>query len=351
MLSLAIFPLGIDDAVADQRGCDIACASVPWLLSIGFSVIFAALFSKLWRINRVLGAANQFKKVVVTERDVLVPFALLMTFNVILLLSWTLIDPPVFQRVYTDELTSYGQCLAEGTQWVGFICALAVLNFAALVLANVQAFMARSINDELSESKYIGLAMLSMLQIFIVGVPLLWIVKTNPSALFFVWTGIIFIVCTTILGLIFLPKVIKWKMPKQEPSQTQTSSYGRASGSQIIKVEGAISHQSSTATSQVENRETPETENETRKHVSFGDKQSELTHRQMLDDIKNCVLEEHNIDISSIMMALQDDGKVVASNKTKAAGNGSGDGNTGGETFTGVNESEDEHTGQDIQVP
>jgi len=47
VLASAIFPLGVDDGVVDQRGCDIACASVPWLLSTGFSVIFAALFSKV----------------------------------------------------------------------------------------------------------------------------------------------------------------------------------------------------------------------------------------------------------------------------------------------------------------
>ena len=125
------------------------------------------------------------KRVVVTERDVLKPFAVLMTLNFIILLSWTLVDPPIFERVYTDELTSYGRCTSEGNGWKGFLSALALLNFGALILANIQAYMARSINDELSESKFIGLSTLSMFQIFIVGVPLLVIVYQDPSAYFF----------------------------------------------------------------------------------------------------------------------------------------------------------------------
>lgn len=104
-----------------------------------------------------------------------------MTLNIVLLLSWTLVDPLRWHRVYTDELNSYGRCSAEGGAWKGFLSALALLNFCALILANVQAYRARSINDELSESKYIGLTTLSMFQIFVVGVPLLAIGKCDQS--------------------------------------------------------------------------------------------------------------------------------------------------------------------------
>ncbi len=181
VLSLAIFPLGVNETNASFAGCNIACASIPWLVSLGFSLIFAALFSKLWRINRVFTAASQMRRVVVTEKDVILPFAILMTLNFVLLLSWTLIDPMVYVRVYTDALNSYGHCVPKGNQWKGFISMLAILNFAALIIVNIQAFKARKIHDELSESKYIGLATLSMLQIFIVGVPLLVIVYNDVS--------------------------------------------------------------------------------------------------------------------------------------------------------------------------
>jgi len=40
---LAIVPVTIDLAVADGGGADIACMAIPWLLAIGFSLVFSAL--------------------------------------------------------------------------------------------------------------------------------------------------------------------------------------------------------------------------------------------------------------------------------------------------------------------
>jgi hypothetical protein len=46
IMGTSILPLGIDESIASVKGCSIACMSVPWLIAIGFSVCFAALFSK-----------------------------------------------------------------------------------------------------------------------------------------------------------------------------------------------------------------------------------------------------------------------------------------------------------------
>ena len=32
---------------------DAACMALPWLFSIGFAIIFSALFAKIWRIRMV----------------------------------------------------------------------------------------------------------------------------------------------------------------------------------------------------------------------------------------------------------------------------------------------------------
>lgn len=41
------------------------------------------------------------------------------------------------------------------------------------------------------------------------------------------------------------------------------------------------------------------------KRVSFVDKESELIHREKLDEIKDLVLEKHNIDITSIILQIE----------------------------------------------
>jgi hypothetical protein len=83
-LGLSIFPLAIDDPVADQIGCNIACIAFPWLLVLGFSASFAALFSKIWRLNKIFHAAQMMKQVKVNSRDMMIPFVISMSSNVIL---------------------------------------------------------------------------------------------------------------------------------------------------------------------------------------------------------------------------------------------------------------------------
>ena len=47
----SIIPLSIDDEVASTKGCDIACMAFPYLLCIGWTLVFAALFSKMVSSN------------------------------------------------------------------------------------------------------------------------------------------------------------------------------------------------------------------------------------------------------------------------------------------------------------
>ena len=132
-----------------------------------------------------------------------------------------------------------------------------MLNFIALVVVNFQAYTAQgiNINDELAKSYNIGLATLSMLQISIAGVPLLVIVYNDPYAYSFVLCGIIFIVCTTILLLMFVPKIKRWKTwsaKKDKKKFTQGGSI-QTSGS---NVGGVVSDTSKILVSTGSNAET-----------------------------------------------------------------------------------------------
>lgn len=53
LLASTIIPMSFDDSVSTNRGTDAACMLRYWLCPIGFCIIFSALFSKLWRVNRV----------------------------------------------------------------------------------------------------------------------------------------------------------------------------------------------------------------------------------------------------------------------------------------------------------
>jgi len=57
-MGASIIPLSFDDEIASDKGCSIACMSIPWLLCTGFSMSFAALSSKLRRINKLFNSAS-----------------------------------------------------------------------------------------------------------------------------------------------------------------------------------------------------------------------------------------------------------------------------------------------------
>ena len=70
VMGSAIIPLSLDDESVPQRGCDIKCMALPWLLCLGFSIAISALFAKLWRINKLFNTSNGFRRVTVRAKDV-----------------------------------------------------------------------------------------------------------------------------------------------------------------------------------------------------------------------------------------------------------------------------------------
>jgi len=74
VMGLSIFTLGVDDKNASTANCSIACMSSIWLVAIGFTITFAALYSKIYRINKLVESASKFRKVVIEWKDVIKPF-------------------------------------------------------------------------------------------------------------------------------------------------------------------------------------------------------------------------------------------------------------------------------------
>lgn len=224
VLGSAIIPMTIEDD-GDGDGKENtppqACMSIPWLLCTGFTLIFSMLFSKTWRVNQIFRHSQQLKRIVIKERDVILPFTVLMITNIIMLTCWTLLAPLEYVRVDlpgTDEwnrvIATAGYCSTTSTTNITpFWAILVFVNVFTLVIANVQAFQARSIEIEFSEGKYILLVVMIILQAILIGGPVLFMSVGNPQAFFTVGSMLIFVTCVTTLVCIFVPKIkLKRKM-------------------------------------------------------------------------------------------------------------------------------------------
>jgi gamma-aminobutyric acid type B receptor len=122
IMSGSLIPLSFNDGGAPlptSRSIGI-CMSIPWLAFMGFTITFSALFSKTWRVNSLFHSSANFGRIVVSERDVLMPFAILLTCSFVVLICWTMMDPLTYERVYTDgtdywnrKIESYGSCRSD----------------------------------------------------------------------------------------------------------------------------------------------------------------------------------------------------------------------------------------------
>lgn len=207
----SIFPMGFDDANYSVHTCSLACMAVPWLIACGWTIIFSAIYAKLHRVNLVMKNAKSFRRVVVKERDVLPPFIIMFLVNLTILLAWTFVEPISWKRIQTSETSSYGTCTIDSDKpefvWKIFVTMLCLVNGMALLMANWEAYKARSVSTELGETRWLAMAMGSLLQLFLVTIPLLFLVRDKPSAKYLLQSSIVFVITTSILGFIFVPKM------------------------------------------------------------------------------------------------------------------------------------------------
>mmetsp|Transcript_41833 Transcript_41833/g.82009 ORF Transcript_41833/g.82009 Transcript_41833/m.82009 type:complete len:590 (-) Transcript_41833:205-1974(-) len=214
IMASSIIPLSIDDEYYSDATASKFCISFWWLFCTGFTVSFSMLFSKTWRVNKIFKSASKLKRIKVMPKDVIVPFAILMTANIIVLVCWSIIAPQKYIRQAhdgTDDwnriISTYGTCAAP--EGMPYVVLLIVLNSCVLLTANFQAFRARHIKTKYSEGRYITWTVGFALQAFLIGGPVAAMSITDPRLFYVVTTLLIGLLCMVILCFIFIPKVRK----------------------------------------------------------------------------------------------------------------------------------------------
>ena len=165
IFSTVLIPITIDDQIADTKGCSMACQSNFWFVALGITIIFSALFSKAWRLNKIVKNSMRCRRVVVTVNDVIVPFIIMLALNIIVLITWNIHDPLRYERSQhpgTDDwnrvLSTYGACTSD--YGATYLIVLFVIAFTPMVLATSQYVQVRNIQTDFNESSYIGVVVL-----------------------------------------------------------------------------------------------------------------------------------------------------------------------------------------------
>lgn len=220
VMAASILPMSMQeetDGGSSQYDLDKACMATPWLLFTGFVIAFSAIFSKTWRLNKLMSSSHGMRRIQVRARDAICFFVLMMTLTVVLLVACTIVAPfrwtrvPIENRIdfFGRVIESYGTCRPAANDdktTFYFVVPLVVLNMTGVFFAAYQAYLARNIPTEFSESSYLSLAMISLMETLILGGPILFTVHDNPTSNFLIQSSLVNIACLSILVPIFLPK-------------------------------------------------------------------------------------------------------------------------------------------------
>ncbi|XP_015113955.1 gamma-aminobutyric acid type B receptor subunit 1 isoform X2 [Diachasma alloeum] len=230
---VSVFLLGIDGRFVQPSEYAGICQGRAWVLSIGFTLAFGAMFSKVWRVHRLTTKtkADQAKlfmakqKVSSVQKNIQ-PWKLytmvsaLLAVDIVILGSWQGLDPLQRQiEVFQLEMPPYGEddarirpelehCESEHNGvWLGLIYGYkgVVLVFGLFLAYETRSIKVKQIND----SRYVGMSIYNVVVLCLITAPVTMVIASQQDASFtFVALAIIFC-CFLSMALIFVPKVIE----------------------------------------------------------------------------------------------------------------------------------------------
>jgi gamma-aminobutyric acid type B receptor len=224
--SLAILTVSYDESYGwDEDALSLACMAAPCLFCVGHIITYGALFSKLWRVNKVL----QFARARIDASAVAGPLVALLVAGVIILTTWTLHDPIKWVRVEINERTgeSLGQC--DSHYMNAYVTALGLVVAIPDLMTCVMAWKTKDVDETYSESTWIFSLIVLQLQVIMISVPVVVILRDISTDGRYI--GLVLLIWTfpmTTVALLMLPKVFAANGWGSASSSRGGSSRGRS---------------------------------------------------------------------------------------------------------------------------
>ncbi|CAM9149949.1 unnamed protein product [Phaeothamnion confervicola] len=136
------------------------CLSQVWVWGIAFDVAFSALFSKVWRVWRIMESAKQMKRIKLTVQQTMSVISFIVGVDVVILVVWSAVAPPRPTPYY--ETTSDGveieqqKCSSSASL---FEIVFLLYKLVLIIWGCYLSWVTRKCSSELSESKQIMYSM------------------------------------------------------------------------------------------------------------------------------------------------------------------------------------------------
>ena len=200
-----------DEEDPDIKSVDAACMALVWLYNMGFILTYSALFAKIWRIKKLFFDTSMRRKRV-TATEVGMIMVVLCTLMFIVMIAFQAVAPMQWEREvqYSDvngfTIESVGSCTNQENSDL-FLIILAVFHAFCLLYALMLCFQVRNVPGEFAEAKWISASIFCLVQLMVIALPIVFIVKDNADAFYFVRAGIAFVESFLVTVLMFGPKM------------------------------------------------------------------------------------------------------------------------------------------------
>ena len=190
------------------------CTARLWIISLGFTLMFGSMFAKTYRVYRLFDPKAAFKKISIHTKDLYRIIAILFVTEVILLTVWTIVDPLKAIRTFTGTQTVTADyithdvvdiCSANSDAfWIISFGYKAVLMVLSLYMSNAT----KSIEvEDMRDFSSIGSATYAVFLVAMLVLPALNLMRDNLSAALLLSAGGIFVICSSTLLILFIPKI------------------------------------------------------------------------------------------------------------------------------------------------
>ena len=195
-----------------QPASSATCSAMAWLWSFGFSLTFAPLFAKTWRIYRIFGRKKLSVVKIGNNRLATLVLAIL-TLDVLLMAVWQAVSPlqPYVTTQYTGSSpvvqTDYTQC-GVGGSGRSLLALVAVSKAVLLMFGALMAFTTRKVSSTFNESSGIALAIYNVL--FSIGIiaPIIVVIGAIGDVLLLLLLFLGAWVSVFTAAILFVPKLL-----------------------------------------------------------------------------------------------------------------------------------------------
>ncbi|KAK3101554.1 hypothetical protein FSP39_004432, partial [Pinctada imbricata] len=215
LIYIAVILASVDYVGISQSYSEVYCMISVWIISIGFTMSFGALFSKTWRVH-VLFRKDDIRRKSIKDTQLFGVVTGLVLIDIFILLPWNIIHPLKVKLIETkSEDTTKDVIMTETNSicdhelkiyWLAaqYVYKGLLLAFGAFIAWETRHISIPSIND----SKYIGFCVYNVVVVCALYVPVHTFLSPEDVTLKYVLSSCIVVFATTlVLCILFIPKV------------------------------------------------------------------------------------------------------------------------------------------------